>query len=226
MRAGLEFPVRAWPWKASGGSVGMGLWPPLWWGHQDISEVAGPRPPGAAARPGEVFSPLGGEGRGGGEGIRTKLLFFSLFPLSLPLTTFFRLFFSPFPSIPLSCMIFSRTTFVGPRFCRRSRGNTGEEEEKRCVCPCTSLVSPGWRSLQVQILPWGGGRCVLGGSERPFLHGGGTAEGGLSMSITLPRGQRGLHWLLFHVVFKKEPEWFQAVIFCWEHPSGQVLDTN
>lgn len=143
MRAGLEFPVRAWPWKASGGSVGMGLWPPLWWGHQDISGVAGPRPPGAAARPGEDFSPLGGEGRGGGEGIRTKLLFFSLFPLSLPLTTFFRLFFSPFPSIPLSCMIFSRTTFVGPRFCRRSRGNTGEEEEKRCVCPCTSLVSPG-----------------------------------------------------------------------------------
>lgn len=41
-----------------------------------------------------------------------------------------------------------------------------------------------------------------------------------------PKGQGGLDWLLFHVVLKKEPGWFQAVIFCREHPSGQVLDTN
>lgn len=83
MRAGLEFPVRAWPWKASGGSVGMGLWPPLWWGHQDISGVAGPRPPGAAARPGEVFSSSGwgGQGRGGKESELNSS--FSLSSLSL-----------------------------------------------------------------------------------------------------------------------------------------------
>lgn len=39
--------------------------------------------PGLQRDLGEVLPPLGGEGRGGGEGTRTKLLFFSLFPLSL-----------------------------------------------------------------------------------------------------------------------------------------------
>lgn len=70
------------------------------------------------------------------------------------------------------------------------------------------------------------GGSVLGGSARPFLHAGGAAAGGLSMSITLPKGLRGLDWLFFHVVLTKEPEWFQAVIFRWEHPSGQVLGMN
>lgn len=46
------------------------------------------------------------------------------------------------------------------------------------------------------------------------------------MSIALPKGLGGLDWLLFHVALKKEPEWFQAVIFRWEHPSGQVLGMN
>lgn len=90
---------------------------------------------------------------------------------------------------------------------------------------CLSLSFLSAHSLTLPSAPnpaLGRGGCVLG----PFLHGGGAAARGLSVSIALPEGQGGLDWLLFHVVLKKEPEWFQAVIFCREDPSGQVLDTN
>lgn len=60
-----------------------------------------------------------------------------------------------------------------------------------------------------------GGDVFWGGSARPFLPGGGgggaAAAGGWSASIALPKGF-GLAPLSCGF-FKKEPEWFQAVIF-------------
>lgn len=41
-----------------------------------------------------------------------------------------------------------------------------------CLSPYFgALVSRGRRSLQVQILPWGGGNAFQGGSEMPFSAG-------------------------------------------------------
>lgn len=174
--AGRELDLEFQP----GGSVGMGLWPSLCWGDQDISGVPGLCPPVAAARPAEVFPSSGWGGQGRGEGIRTKLLFFSLFPLSLPLTTFFRLFFSPSPSIPLSRMIFSRTTCAGPVSAAAPEGTLGRKRRRGVSVPVLpSFLPAGCSHFSSTSCPGGGGMCFGGFS---FLHGGGAAAGGLSTS--------------------------------------------
>lgn len=99
----------------------------------DAQKVCGD---GVEATP-DISGALSSWGRAGegGEGLQTKLLFFSLFPLSLPLTTFFHLFFSPFPSIPLPCMIFSRATLAGPVSAAAPEGTLGRKRRRGVSVP-------------------------------------------------------------------------------------------
>lgn len=122
-----------------------GLWwcPSLWVG-QGIAGVAGLSPPGAAARAGEVFSPLGGEGMGWGEGTRTKLLFFSLFPLFASNNLLPSLLLS-FPLHPSILHDLSRTTFVGPVSAAAPEGTLGRKRRRGVSVPvlrCISVQSP------------------------------------------------------------------------------------
>lgn len=102
----------------------------------------------------------------GGEGIRTKLLFFSLFPLSLPLTTFFHLFLSPFPSTPVSCMTFSRATFVGPVSAAAPEGTLGRKRRRGVSVPV--LPQCPQAPFRSRSCPGEGGDVFWGALQGPF----------------------------------------------------------
>ena len=113
--------------------------------------------PGLQQEPGRSDLLLVGRAGGGGKELELNSSF-SLSFLFLPLTTFFHLFFSPFPSIPLSCMIFRAPLLSAPFLLPLQRERWGGRGEEVCLSPYFgALVSRGQCSLQVQILPWGGG---------------------------------------------------------------------